>query len=264
MQAASHTLALLLLASAVATSAVAKTSENACAISRGPGCDIGLAVKRGMFETGLRPVFPKGTKCREIDDHWAISYTFKRDREAYHGGIDIPAPFGTPIIATADGEVIAVFKGKNSYRGKEIVIRHSPAQTGLRHWTFTAYSHFKTMPRLKVGAKVKLGQVLGSTGNSGRGKIAGVQSKKRRPAIHFSVVYSAAPGFVISKNNVVVPKNARWADPNAFLSGQRSLDSRKLRAMPKSKKQVPVGIMLKNGTVIPAGVKIVWPYYCKR
>ncbi len=46
--------------------------ETRCAIGRGRDCDIQAAVRRGLFETGLRPVFPNNAKCRDIDEQWAI------------------------------------------------------------------------------------------------------------------------------------------------------------------------------------------------
>ncbi len=44
-----------------------------CAIGRFLKCDIGHAVARGLFETGLRPVFPAAENCREIDEGYAIA-----------------------------------------------------------------------------------------------------------------------------------------------------------------------------------------------
>ncbi len=105
--------------------------ETPCAIGRGRECDIKLAIKRGLFETGLRPRFPDNLKCRNIDEQWAISYTYKRDREMYHGGIDMPAGFGVPIIAVAAGTVVGKYRGQRSYRGIEIILRHAPDDTGI-------------------------------------------------------------------------------------------------------------------------------------
>jgi murein DD-endopeptidase MepM/ murein hydrolase activator NlpD len=246
-----------------ATPAFAQQSDASCGITRSIKCDPYLAQAQGMIETGLRPAFPKGVKCRKIDEKWSISYLKKRGRVVWHGGIDIPAPFGTPMIAAADGEVIAVFEGKNSFRGIEVILRHSPKQTGLPYWTFSGYSHFDEMPALKVGAKVKRGQVLGPTGNSGRGKRPNVQSNKRRPAIHFSVTYSNTRSFKISKNNVVVPKGGFWTDPNAFLAGMSVLDTSALKALKGKQRRMWVGVQLQDGTVLPTGAKMVWPYVCK-
>ena len=56
------------------SSALSASSENACAISRAKRCDIALAVQYGMIETGLRPVFPKGARCRKIDGRFGVMF----------------------------------------------------------------------------------------------------------------------------------------------------------------------------------------------
>ncbi len=88
--------------------------ETLCGIGRGRRCDIKLAIKRGLFETGLKPIFPEGLDCHDIDESWAIDYTYKRPRENYHGGIDMPAPWGTSIIAAAAGTVVGKFRGEDT------------------------------------------------------------------------------------------------------------------------------------------------------
>lgn len=126
-----------------------------CGIARLRGCDIDEAIKRGLFETGLRPRFPKGINCRTIDEHWAISYTHKRNRESFHGGIDMPAPWGEAIIAAAAGTVVAkVADPEETQRGIELIIQHSPDDTGLPIWTYTSYGHFRSVPKVDVGQRV--------------------------------------------------------------------------------------------------------------
>ena len=237
--------------------------DTRCAIGRGRRCGNELAIQQGLFETGLRPIFPADLSCRDIDEQWAISYTAKRGREAYHGGIDMPAPWGTPIIAAAAGRVVGKYRGKNSYRGIEIVLRHSPEQTGLPFWIYTQYTHFSQMPKLEVGQRVALGEVLGPTGNSGRGRTPNVQNPRRRPAIHFAVFYSRSSKYVARKNKII-PLDGRWMDPNALFRKTPPFDSRAMKALPATEKKVPIAVMLDDGEIIPAGSRIVWPYLCSR
>ena len=237
--------------------------ETLCAIGRGRKCDIKLAIKRGLFETGLRPRFPENLECRGIDEGWAISYTHKRDRENYHGGIDMPAPFGTPMIAAAAGTVVGKYRGEQSYRGMEIILRHSPEDTGIPLWIYTQYAHFDEMPKHQVGQRVRMGEVLGPTGNSGITPNRRGRGKERRPAIHFAVWYSTSPQYV-ARRDIIIPVDGRWMDPNALFRKKLPLDSYSMKALPEAEKKVPVSVMIDDGEVIPADTKIVWPYLCAR
>lgn len=231
-----------------------------CAMGRFRKCKIDHAVSRGLFETGLKPVFPKGMKCRGIDEAYAIDYTPKRNRRMYHGGIDMPAPYGTPIIAAASGTVVGKFLGKNSYRGIEIVLRHSPEDTGIPLWIYTQYTHFSEMPKLKVGQHVQMGEFIGPTGNTGRGRKGG-QSRKRRPAIHFGVFYSTSEKYAVIYDRVI-PVDGQWMDPVALYRKMLPLDSYSMKKLPEAEKKVPIPIMLEKGETIPENSKIIWPYMC--
>ena len=237
--------------------------ETLCAIGRGRKCDIKLAVEQGLFETGLRPRFPENLKCRGIDEGWAISYTHKRERENYHGGIDMPAPFGTPMIAAAAGTVVGKYRGERSYRGMEITLRHSPEDTGIALWIYTQYAHFDEMPKHEVGQRVRIGEVLGPTGNSGIAPKRRRLGKERRPAIHFAAWYSTSPRYGEHRDKII-PVGGRWMDPIALFRKKLPLDSYSMKALPEAQKEVPVSVMVDDGEVIPADTKIVWPYLCAR
>ena len=250
-----------------------RTTEDAidrttvCAMARGWKCGVKHAIDRGLFETGLTPLFPENAECRPIDHHYAMNYTHIRKSENYHGGIDIPAPWGTPVIAAAAGTVVAKFLGENSVRGIEIVLRHSPEDTGIPLWIYTQYTHFDKIPHLAVGQRVRMGEVLGPTGNSGIHPIKGTQHTNRRPAVHFAVFYSTSELFVDRrrhKREMIIPVNFQWMDPVALFRKKLPLDSFSMKALPEEEKQVPISTMFDDGKVFPANTKIVWPYTCKR
>ena len=234
-----------------------------CALGRGRTCSMKPAIERGLFETGLFPVFPGGIECRGIDEAYAISYTHKRPREAYHGGIDMPAPWGTPMIAFADGTVIAMYMGERTPRGIEVVMRHAPEDTGLPYWLFSQYTHFQEMPRLQVGQRVRMGQVLGPTGNTGINPRTGMQSERRRPAIHFGIFYSDNKIFA-EHYDKVMPVDGYWMDPLGMYRQKLPLDSASLKALPAVEKGVAIPVLLEGGETIPANTKLIWPYTCKR
>ncbi|MFH1009177.1 MAG: peptidoglycan DD-metalloendopeptidase family protein [Candidatus Latescibacterota bacterium] len=77
-----------------------------------------------------------------------------------HHGVDYAAPRGTPVQATADGQVLlAERKGPN---GKMVQIKH-----GSRYSTF--YLHLSGFGRgIRKGARVKQGQIIGYVGSTGR------------------------------------------------------------------------------------------------
>lgn len=76
---------------------------------------------------------------------------------AGHNGIDIVAPWGTPILSVEDGEVVQVFAEKNGY-GNHIRI--------LSNGNEWVYGHLSRMD-VKVGQLVKAGQQIGLMGNTG-------------------------------------------------------------------------------------------------
>lgn len=81
-----------------------------------------------------------------------------------HNGLDIGTPVGTPVLAAADGEVVAVDDNDRSrwskYQyGKYIVIKY---QNNLAN----IYGHL-SQQSVSVGQKVNRGQIIGYSGNTG-------------------------------------------------------------------------------------------------
>jgi murein DD-endopeptidase MepM/ murein hydrolase activator NlpD len=76
-----------------------------------------------------------------------------------HYGVDYAAPIGTPVQATADGEVILA--GRNGGAGNMVRLRHKNRYE-------TAYLHLSRFgPRVRKGARIKGGDVVGYVGSSG-------------------------------------------------------------------------------------------------
>jgi murein DD-endopeptidase MepM/ murein hydrolase activator NlpD len=76
----------------------------------------------------------------------------------FHGGVDLPAPAGTPVRAVAPGRVASVAE-EGGY-GLRVVVEHAGG------WS-TTYSHLSGAD-VTPGQRVGRGDRLGSVGNSGR------------------------------------------------------------------------------------------------
>lgn len=96
----------------------------------------------------------------------------------YHNGIDLVAPYGTPVKAAAAGTVVYV--GWNWADGSDpawiVVIAHS---SDLRTW----YAHMQPERPVSVGETVRKGQVIGYEGSTG---------KSTGAHLHWMVEYNGA------------------------------------------------------------------------
>jgi murein DD-endopeptidase MepM/ murein hydrolase activator NlpD len=86
-----------------------------------------------------------------------------------HDGIDIRAPRGTPVVAAEAGRVIHSGGGLGAY-GKTVIIKHVGRYS-------TVYAHHHDL-RVKEGAFVEKGDVIGTVGTSGNAS---------GPHLHFEV-----------------------------------------------------------------------------
>ncbi len=93
---------------------------------------------------------------------------------AFHPGIDIDAPKGTPVRAAGDGEVTGAAMGAGY--GKEITINHG-------HDVVTLYGHLSSIA-VVPGDHVTRGQVIGYVGQTGRAT---------GPHLHYEVRVHSVP-----------------------------------------------------------------------
>ncbi len=93
---------------------------------------------------------------------------------AFHSGVDISAPYGSKVEASADGIVFQA--GPDSGYGNEILIDHGFGIT-------TKYGHLSKI-YVVVGQEVKRGQVIGAVGMTG---------KTTGPHLHYEVLVHDTP-----------------------------------------------------------------------
>lgn len=107
-------------------------------------------------------------------------------RRANHNGVDLPMKTGEPIFAAFDGKVRYAKYNTGGF-GNLVIVRHP---NGLETW----HAHLSKM-NVKVNDYVKVGQVIGFLGNTGR---------SRGPHLHFEVRYcdqSFDPEFLFDFEN---------------------------------------------------------------
>lgn len=96
---------------------------------------------------------------------------------AFHAGVDIAAPLGTPILAAASGRVADA--GPESGFGNWVVIEHADG-------SYSVYGHMRTV-LARTGDEVALGDVIALVGSEGF---------STGPHLHFEVreggIYGAA------------------------------------------------------------------------
>ncbi len=85
---------------------------------------------------------------------------YKGEPGAYHSGVDVARPSGTPIIAPADGVVVLAAQQPFTLEGKLLMLDHG----------MTLNSAFLHLSRIdvKVGDVVRRGQRIGAIGTTGR------------------------------------------------------------------------------------------------
>jgi murein DD-endopeptidase MepM/ murein hydrolase activator NlpD len=120
---------------------------------------------------------------------------FNESSTDYHTGVDISAPYGSRVIAPADGTVL--FAGQRAGYGNIVVVDH-------KFGIVTRYGHL-WKSTVQVGQHVSRNDVIGYVGNTGRAT---------GPHLHFEIWVHNRPvnplKFVRSRNDGVNPETARF------------------------------------------------------
>ena len=102
----------------------------------------------------------------------------------YHGGLDIAAPKGTPVMSIAAGKV--VFNARKGGYGRVVELEHADG-------VISRYAHLSTS-LVNVGQQIVRGEVIAKVGSTGR---------STGPHLHLEVI-----------------KDKRRINPELFLSGR--------------------------------------------
>jgi len=219
---------------------------------------------KGLFETGLVPVFPDGVSCPVISSPYGSKTRYdgssrNNSHHGYHNGMDISLDTGTPLLAVARGTVIS--KGTaGQLVGSYLWLHFRPEDTGMPLHLFARYQHLDEIPDLAVGDTVEAGQPVAKSGLTGTQ--GGHFGSDGYPHLH--LVYRTGPGpeFTV-KGPMIGPKSLNYLDPVGLylVSPPETLSNHALRVLPDAVKQVSVAVKTGN-RIIPAGSRTVWPVAC--
>lgn len=219
-----------------------------------------------IVASGLTVVFPEGFACPAIASPYASRTRHdgsvrRMDRNGgLHGGMDISLNSGTPLLAQAAGEVIALGAG-GRLEGNFIWLRHAPAETGLPFWVFAKYQHLSELPTLKVGDRVRAGQVIGLSGATGT---VNPVWPSGYPHLHLTTFFGPSAEFSISGAYASQVKGQGAVIDDPLIVYLQSLaDLSEVRQLSEARRQVKPAVITESGTV-PEGSKTVWPVVCKR
>lgn len=103
-------------------------------------------------------IWPTAQTSRRISSRFGLRRDPFSGRIRHHDGVDIVAPYRSPVLATADG--VIVYSGYKTYMGHTVEIDHG-------YGIHTVYGHLQKR-LVEVGDRVSRGQLIGQLGNTGR------------------------------------------------------------------------------------------------
>jgi murein DD-endopeptidase MepM/ murein hydrolase activator NlpD len=142
-------------------------------VSRGPTSTMTISPERLAAMVKTLPVSAPLTSF-EISSPFGVRGDPENGREGFHTGIDLTAPYDSPVYATAPGTVS--FAGWRDDYGKIVEIDHG---NGIA----TRYAHLHAFT-VSVGQRVTAHQQVGYLGSTGRAT---------GPHVHYEVVVNGEP-----------------------------------------------------------------------
>jgi murein DD-endopeptidase MepM/ murein hydrolase activator NlpD len=213
--------------------------------------------------SGLRAIFPENLRCPGIASAFASRTRYDGSPRptwsfgGYHGGIDISLPENTPLLALADGSVVAKGEG-GMLEGIYLWLRHAPEDTGLAYFVYAKYQHLVSMPEIADGARVNAGQAVARSGKTGTvGKQYGPAGY---PHLHLTTVRSASGDAAVATRGTA--RGVTLFDPLVIYHEARA------GAAPAGDKSDPdkavrIPYVTADSRIWPQGMKVVWPVACQ-
>lgn len=220
---------------------------------------------KGLFATGLTPVFPTGIDCPGISSPFGSPTRHdgsprNNDHHGLHNGMDITLATGTPLLAVADGEVVHMGTGGRLV-GNFVWLRFDPDAIGRAGHVFARYQHLDESAPLRIGDRVVKGQIVGRSGNTGTA--GGHYGTSGYPHLHFNALVADSAEFTV-RTAMIVPAAYNYLDPMGLYVTEpvAPFDNQALRALPAERKRVDVSVKTTDGRIIPASGRVIWPVAC--
>ncbi len=159
-------------------SAVLEQEEHVAVIATQPSKETEIpfseATQPSRIQQGLKTISPVSGQTLTDYSMEALCYNQTTRDWRVHNGIDIAAEEGTPVLASADGQVLTICE--DDTLGTTVVIRHTGGYT-------SQYSSLSEDVSVKVGDMVTMGQEIGTVGSTA------LVETVLGPHLHFSVTY---------------------------------------------------------------------------
>lgn len=130
-----------------------------------------IALEQNLYLSSLPTMWP-------VVGYISSEFGYRPDpisgRREMHDGLDISAPYGTKVIAPADGAVL--FSGAQRGYGYVVIIAH-------KYGISTRYAHLSAM-NVRVGQRIRKNDIIGYVGSTG---------KATGPHLHFEVRVESRP-----------------------------------------------------------------------
>lgn len=145
---------------------------------------------------------------RGIGMSWKITSRFMQQesfRNRGHSGIDFSMPNGTELRSIKDGYISKIVDYGSQNVGKGVLVKWNDGHTAI-------YGHLSKFANIKVGDRVKAGDLIGYSGNSGH--VIGANGGYH---LHFGL------------------KNAegKFVDPSAFISDIQNMNTNIVQHVPE-------------------------------
>lgn len=189
--------------------------------------------------------FADPVQGREIVSPFGLRQLPWEENGRLHEGVDIAAPFGSPVLAAADGVVVDA--GRSYTYGRYVRVKHAEGLTSL-------YAHMGAVaPDMAPGRAVKAGMPVGEIGSSGTStgphlhfELRDAKDRPLNPGLFLGEQFATADDLPL-KQARRIPRGVRKAWVSRIPESKREQMEALLLARNSPKGDGPFGAVAKGG-----------------